>query len=211
MSLVVREENLMRAAQAVRKNKGAAGIDGVSAKSAEAEVRKYLKPLQQKLINATYKPQPVKRVEIPKANGGVRQLGIPVVRDRIVQQAIRQIIEPIIDPQLSSNSHGFRKGKSAHSALKQCVEYYEAGYKIVVDCDLKNCFDNFNQDKMINYLEGMVKDPAISRILRRFMSAGVIDMSGQFIDSHTGTPQGGVISPLLCNVYLNELDRELER
>ncbi|WP_230080920.1 group II intron reverse transcriptase/maturase [Aerococcus urinae] len=211
MSLVVREENLMRAAQSVRKNKGAAGIDGVSAKDAEAEVRKYLKPLQQKLMNATYKPQPVKRVEIPKANGGVRRLGIPVVRDRIVQQAIRQVIEPIIDPQLSPYSHGFRKGKSAHSALKQCVDYYETGYKVVVDCDLKNCFDNFNQDKMIHYLEQMVKDPAISRILRRFMSAGVIDLMGQLINSHTGTPQGGVISPLLCNVYLNELDRELER
>uniref|UniRef100_UPI001E41913A group II intron reverse transcriptase/maturase n=1 Tax=Aerococcus tenax TaxID=3078812 RepID=UPI001E41913A len=211
MSLVVRKENLIRAAQSVRKNKGAAGIDGVSAKDAEAEVRKYLKPLQQKLMNATYKPQPVKRVEIPKANGGVRRLGIPVVRDRIVQQAIRQVIKPIIDPQLSPYSHGFRKGKSAHSALKQCVDYYETGYKVVVDCDLKNCFDNFNQDKMIHYLEQMVKDPAISRILRRFMSAGVIDLMGQFIDSHTGTPQGGVISPLLCNVYLNELDRELER
>lgn len=209
MSLVVREDNLIAAAKAVKRNNGAAGIDGVEAKDAVGHIRKYMPYIQRKLMDASYKPQPVRRVEIPKANGKKRKLGIPVVRDRVVQQAIRQVIEPIIDPQLSPNSFGFRKGRSAHGALKQCAKYYDEGYKVAVDCDLSNCFDTFNHDKLMYYFEQFIQDGAISRIIRRFLTAGVIDLSGEYLDTEIGTPQGGVISPLLCNIYLNELDKEL--
>lgn len=211
MSLVVREENLMAAAEAVRRNKGAAGIDGITADEVIGHIRKYLPHIQRKLLDASYKPQPVRRVEIPKANGGKRKLGIPVVRDRVVQQAIKQVIEPIIDPHFSPFSYGFRKNRSAHQALKKCAEFYDEGYEVAVDCDLKNCFDSFNHDKLMYYFEQYIQDGAICRIIRRFLTSGVIDLSGTYVDTETGTPQGGVISPLLCNVYLHELDKELTR
>ncbi|KAA9295048.1 reverse transcriptase domain-containing protein, partial [Aerococcus tenax] len=161
MEKVVDKRNIADAIKAVKHNKGAAGIDNMSVAEIEEHIYKYYVPLRSKLLDGTYKPQPVKRVEIPKPNGQVRKLGIPVVRDRVIQQAIRQVIEPLIDPHFMENSHGFRPGKGTHSALKQCVKYYEEGYKFVVDCDLKECFDKLNHDKLIHYLEQFIQDKMI--------------------------------------------------
>ena len=211
MERVVTRENLEAAVKSVKRNKGAAGIDGMTVFEIEKHINEYYIPLRNKLLDGSYKPQPVKRVEIPKANGDKRKLGIPCVRDRVVQQAIRQVIEPIIDPYFMENSHGFRPGKGTHSALKQCVNYYEEGYRVVVDCDLKQCFDTLNHDKLIYYLEQYIQDKTIIKVIRKFLLAGVIDLSGEFVESKTGAPQGGVLSPLLSNVYLHELDKELSK
>ena len=211
MELVVSKDNLLAAAKAVRRNKGAAGVDGMTVWEVEEHIEEFYLPLRQKLLDGTYKPKPVKRVEIPKPNGTKRKLGIPCARDRVVQQAIRQVIEPIIDPQFLPQSHGFRPGKGTHTALKQCVAYYEVGYKVVVDCDLKQCFDTLNHDKLMYHLEQFIQDKAILKVIRKFLMSGVIDLSGEFVESKTGAPQGGVLSPLLSNVYLHELDKELEK
>lgn len=211
MELVVSKDNLLAAAKAVRRNKGAAGVDGMTVWEVEEHIEEFYLPLRQKLLDGTYKPKPVKRVEIPKPDGTKRKLGIPCARDRVVQQAIRQVIEPIIDPQFLPQSHGFRPGKGTHTALKQCVAYYEEGYKVVVDCDLKQCFDTLNHDKLMYHLEQFIQDKAILKVIRKFLMSGVIDLSGEFVESKTGAPQGGVLSPLLSNVYSHELDKELEK
>ncbi|WP_225744262.1 group II intron reverse transcriptase/maturase [Marinilactibacillus sp. Marseille-P9653] len=211
MELVVSRKNLSTPATKVRRNKGAAGIDGMTVWEVEEHIEEIYLPLRQKLLNGTYKPQPVKRVEIPKPNGDKRKLGIPCVRDRVVQKAIKQVIEPLIDPHFLPQSHGFRPNKGTHTALKQCVDYYEEGYKFVVDCDLKQCFDTLSHDKLMYHLETFIQDTAILKVVRKFLMSGVIDLSGEFVESKTGAPQGGVLSPLLSNVYLHELDKELDR
>lgn len=211
MERVVTRENLEAAVKSVKRNKGAAGIDEMTVFEIEEHIKECYIPLGNKLLDGSYKTQPVKRVEIPKPNGDKRKLGIPCVRGRVVQQAIRQVIEPIIDPYFMDNSHGFRPGNGTRSALKQCVNYYEEGYRVVVDCDLKQCFDTLNHDKLIYYLEQYIQDKTITKIIRKFLLAGVIDLSGEFVESKTGAPQGGVLSPLLSNVYLHELDKELAK
>ncbi|WP_244325195.1 group II intron reverse transcriptase/maturase [Dolosigranulum pigrum] len=211
MKQVVTKENLILAAEKVRKNDGAPGVDGMTVQEVEHHIREYYPYIRKKLLNGTYQPQPVRRVEIPKGNGKTRKLGIPVARDRAIQMAIKQIIEPIIDKHFSNSSHGFRPGKGTETARKQCVEYYESGLKYVVDCDLKQCFDTLNHDKMMYHVEQFVQDKAILKFIRKSLRCGTIELSGEFTDSETGAPQGGVISPLLCNIYLNELDKELER
>ena len=208
---ILERENMMTAYKKVKSNGGAGGIDGISTKDVRDYLVKNWSGIREQIRQRKYKPQPVKRVEIPKANGDKRKLGIPCVRDRVVQQAIRQVIEPIIDPYFMENSHGFRPGKGTHSALKQCVNYYEEGYRVVVDCDLKQCFDTLNHDKLIYYLEQYIQDKTIIKVIRKFLLAGVIDLSGEFVESKTGAPQGGVLSPLLSNVYLHELDKELSK
>lgn len=211
MEIVVRRENLEAAVKSVMRNKGAAGIDGMTVFEIEEHIKEYYIPLRNKLLKGSYQPQPVKRVEIPKPNGKKRKLGIPCVRDRVIQQAIRQVIEPIIDPQFMENSHGFRPRRGTHSALKQCVQYYKEGYRVVVDCDLKECFDTLNHDKLIHYLGQYIQDKMIIKVIRKFLLAGVINLSGEYAQSKTGAPQGGVLSPLLSNVYLHELDKELAK
>lgn len=211
MDQVVNYHNLMDACKAVKQNGGAPGVDGMTVHEVAQHIHDYYQPLKQKLLDGTYKPQPVSRVEIPKPNGGIRQLGIPVVRDRVVQQAIRQVIEPIIDPHFSEYSYGFRPRRSTKMALKQGAKYYEEGYRFVVDCDLKQYFDTINHDKLMHLLKGYIQDKVILRIINRFLTAGVIRLDGSFEVSQKGSPQGGVISPLLSNIYLHELDKELEK
>ena len=202
--------NLVIACEKVYKNKGAAGIDGITVQEIDEHMGKYQKAIIAKLLDGTYKPQPVKRVSIPKENGSMRNLGIPVVRDRIVQQAILQIIEPLVDPYFSKYSFGFRKGRSAHDAIKQAEKYIEEGYKTIVDCDLKNYFDMVNHQKLMVYLREFIQDEIVLKLIWSFLRSGIME-ENTFIQSYKGTPQGGVISPLLANIYLNQLDRELEK
>lgn len=199
--------NLVIACEKVYKNKGAAGIDGITVFEIDEHMAKYQKAIIAKLLDGTYEPQPVKRVSIPKENGSMRNLGIPVVRDRVVQQAILQIIEPLIDPHFSKYSFGFRKGRSAHDAIKQAEKYIEDGYKTIVDCDLKNYFDMVNHQKLMVYLREFIQDEIVLKLIWSFLRSGIMEQD-VFIQSYKGTPQGGVFSPLLANIYLNQLDRE---
>lgn len=207
---VVNRTNLERAKEKVRKNKGAPGVDGVTVDELDEHIDKYYPYLIKKLKEGTYQPQPVRRVEIPKPNGSKRLLGIPCVRDRVVQQALLQVIDPIIDPHFSDNSYGFRKGRNAHQAIEKVQQYYKEGYRVVVDCDLKSYFDTINHQKLRNNLEWYIKDKVVLRLIWNFLKSGIFDQ-GLYFETNKGTPQGGPLSPLLANVYLHHLDRELER
>nr|WP_231910042.1 group II intron reverse transcriptase/maturase [Staphylococcus simiae] len=211
MELVVRDNNIQKAIKKVKKNNGAPGIDGMKVSELPAHFAQYFPQIKQKLLDGTYKPQAVRKVEIPKSNGKKRVLGIPVARDRVIQQAIKQVIEPSIDRTFSKHSHGFRPNHSTGTALKACATYYEEGYKVAVDCDLKQCFDKLNHDKLMYLFERHISDKAVSTFIRRSLQVGAIDLSGEVAERKIGAPQGGVISPLLCNIYLHELDRELEQ
>ncbi len=211
MELVVRKNNIEKAIKKVVKNNGSPGIDGMKVKELHAHFREFYPQIKGKLLNGTYKPQAVKKVAIPKPNGKKRILGIPVARDRVIQQAIKQVIEPMINRQFSKHSHGFRPNHSTGTALKQCIQYYEEGYHTVVDCDLKQCFDTLNHDKLMYLFERFIQDKAISKFIRKSLQSGSADLSGEYAERKTGAPQGGVISPLLCNIYLHELDKELEK
>lgn len=207
---VVDGNNMERAIAKVRSNNGAPGIDGVTVDKLDLHMSKYYSHIIQKLKQGTYTPLPVKRVEIPKDNGGKRLLGIPSVRDRVVQQAILQVIDPIIDLNFSEFSYGFRKGRNAHQAIEQVEQYYEEGYRVVVDCDLKNYFDTINHQRLRSNLEYYIDDKAVLKLIWSFLKSGILDQ-GFYTKTEVGTPQGGPLSPLLANVYLNHLDRELER
>lgn len=207
---VIADENLWNAYKKVRKNKGAPGVDGITVYQLKGHMEKYYQPLKQKLKDGTYQPQPVKRVAIPKPDGSKRYLGIPCVLDRVVQQAILQVIEPIIDPHFSDHSYGFRKGRSAHQAIKRAEEYYQEGYRVVVDCDLKSYFDTIHHQRMRAYLEYFILDKTVLKLIWRFLRSGILDKD-IYIETTKGAPQGGPLSPILANVYLNMLDRELEK
>ncbi|WP_232970448.1 group II intron reverse transcriptase/maturase [Salisediminibacterium selenitireducens] len=207
---VVCPDNLNLAMNRVISNKGNPGVDGMTVDQLEAHVRQYAKPLIAKIQKGTYQPLPVKRVEIPKENGKKRKLGIPAVRDRMVQQAIFQVIEPIIDPHFSPNSYGFRPGKNAKQAIKQAAKYYDEGFKMVVDIDLKSYFDTIPHQKLMNYLEQYIQDPIILKLIWKFLKSGIM-IGDNWESSRNGAPQGGNLSPILSNVYLHELDKELER
>ncbi|UXS30500.1 reverse transcriptase domain-containing protein [Staphylococcus delphini] len=211
MELVVRPDNIEKAIKKVKKNKGAPEIDGMKVSELHAHFAQYFSQITKKLLEGTYQPQAVRKVQIPKPNGKMRVLGIPVARDRVIQQAIRQVIEPGIDRTFSNHSHGSRPNRSTGTALKQCASYYEEGYKIAVDCDLKQCFDMLNHDKLMYLFERHVQDKSISTFIRRSLQVGAIDLSGEVAERKIGAPQGGVILPLLCNIYLHELDKELEK
>lgn len=207
---VIADDNLWRAYKKVRKNKGAPGVDGVTVYQLKGHMEKYFQPLKQKLKDGSYQPQPVKRVAIPKADGSKRNLGIPCVLDRVVQQAILQIIEPIIDPHFSDSSYGYRKGRSQHQAIKQAEEYYKEGYRVVVDCDLKSFFDTIHHQRVRGYLEYFISDKVILKLIWKFLRSGILDKD-IYIETTEGAPQGGPLSPILSNVYLNMLDIELEK
>jgi RNA-directed DNA polymerase len=201
-------ENLKEAMWRVKANKGSAGIDGMRVD----ELPDYaeLLVIREQLLSGSYTPQPVKRVEIPKPDGGVRKLGIPTALDRFVQQAVMQVLQKQWDPTFSDSSYGFRPGRSAHQAVAQAQQYIAAGYGWVVDLDLEKFFDQVNHDKLMGRIAKRVGDKRLLKLIRTFLNAGVME-NGLVSDSVEGTPQGGPLSPLLSNLVLDELDRELER
>jgi RNA-directed DNA polymerase len=210
MEEVAGSANLHRAYKQVRANGGAAGVDGMTVAGLRAWIAANRETLIAALLAGSYQPAPVRGVQIPKASGGMRQLGIPTVVDRLVQQAIRQVLEPLLDPTFSVSSFGFRPGRSAHDALRQARTYVADGYEIVVDIDLEQFFDRVNHDILMSRLARRVGDTRLLRIVRRFLQAGMM-MDGVCGVRHEGTPQGGPLSPLLSNLLLDDLDRELER
>jgi RNA-directed DNA polymerase len=209
MEQVCERENLNRAYKRVKRNKGAPGIDGMTVGELYGWIKENGEGLKASLLDGSYEPQAVKAVEIPKPSGGTRELGIPTVVDRLVQQAILQVLDPIIDPTFSESSYGFRRGRSAHQALKQAAEYVEEGRAVVVDFDIAKFFDRVNHDVLMARVARHVKDKRLLRIIRRFLEAGVM-RNGVRVRRYEGTPQGGPLSPLLANLLLDDLDKELE-
>ena len=207
---VLSKDNLNQAYLQVTRNKGASGIDDMTCE----EVKDYLKVHGNELISQIksreYKPLPVRRVEIPKPNGGVRKLGIPTVIDRIIQQALVQKLTPIFEPTFSEYSYGFRPNRRCQNAIDRALELLNQGYEWIIDLDLEKFFDNVPQDKLIRLVDNMVNDSDITALIHKYLKAGVL-INGEFEETTVGTPQGGNLSPLLSNIYLNELDKELER
>jgi RNA-directed DNA polymerase len=210
MEEVTSRDNLNRAYFRVKANKGAAGVDGLSVDDLLAWIAAHKEEFIASLLEGTYQPEPVRGVEIPKPGGGVRQLGIPTVVDRLVQQAILQVLEKILDPTFSPSSFGFRPGRGAHDALAQASRYVGEGRPIVVDLDLEKFFDRVNHDILMSRLARRIGDTRLLRIIRRFLEAGMMQ-DGVCIDRPEGTPQGGPLSPVLANLLLDDLDQELER
>ena len=205
------DENLELAKKKVKANRGAGGIDGMTVNDLEEYFKENKEKLKQLLLTGKYAPQPVKRVEIPKEQKGkVRLLGIPTVVDRVIQQAIMQVLMPMYELQFTEHSYGFRPGKSAAQAVSKCQEYMNTGYIYVVDMDLEKFFDTVNQDKMVQLLSRTIKDGRVISLIHKYMRAGIITKSG-YEESQWGISQGGPLSPLLSNIMLNELDQELER
>lgn len=200
---------LGKAFQEVKRNKGAAGVDGVSLEVYEQELTAHIHKLHGELVNGSYQPSPVRGVEIPKSSGGTRQLGIPTIGDRVVQQSIQTALQIAYDPCFSENSYGFRPGRSAHQAIEQASRYVMEGKIWVVDIDLKSFFDEINHDRLMSRLSKAISDERLLKVIRRFLKAGIM-REGLASQRISGTPQGGPLSPLLSNIVLDELDRELE-
>lgn len=210
LEFILSPANLNAAYKKVKGNKGSGGIDGMSTEDLLPYLNEHGSELVASLREGTYKPNPVRRVEIPKANGKKRGLGIPTVVDRVVQQAISQVLEVLYEPQFSEMSYGFRPHRGAHKALLKCGEYIEQGYVFTVDMDLEKFFDTVSHSKLIEVLSRTVKDGRVVSLIHRYLNAGVINR-GKYEPSQLGVPQGGPLSPMLSNIMLNELDKELER
>jgi len=210
LELILTKDNLNRAYKQVKRNKGAGGIDGMQVDELLPYLRENREELVQAIRDGKYRPKPVRRVEIPKENGKTRKLGIPTVVDRLIQQAICQVLTPIFEKQFSNSSFEFRPKRSAHDALKRCKTNITEGYKYVVDMDLEKYFDMVNQSKLIQILSETIGDGRVISLIHKFLRAGVM-VGGMFEESSEGVPQGGPLSPLLGNVMLNECDHELER
>ena len=193
----------------VKANKGASGIDGISVEEVSGYLKKNWPEIRERIRNRKYKPQPVLRVEIPKPNGGVRKLGIPSVVDRIIEQAIVQKLTPIVEPYFSEYSYGFRPQRRAQQAIIKLLEYLNDGYTYIVDIDLEKFFDNVPQDKLMTLVGKIIKDPDTESLISKYLKAGVM-VRGKYEETKVGTPQGGNLSPMLSNIMLNELDKELE-
>ena len=209
MQEVVAHGNLRDAVNKVRRNKGAAGVDGMSVDALESWFSMHEESLRKQLLAGIYKPQPVRRVEIPKSDGGIRALGIPTAIDRVVQQAVLQVMQPRIDPSFSEHSYGFRPGRSAHQAIDAAKTLIAEGFLFVVDVDLQSFFDRVNHDVLMARVARRVEDKALLKLIRAFLNAGIM-ANGVVIRSEEGTPQGGPLSPLLANILLDEVDKELE-
>jgi RNA-directed DNA polymerase len=210
MEAVVERENMKTAWLRVKGNKGAAGVDGMSVGALLPHLWEHWPSIKDDLLAGRYQPSPVRKVEIPKPGGGMRQLGIPTVLDRLIQQALHQVLQPIFDPGFSAFSYGFRPGRGAHQAVAQAKAYAAAGRRWVVDLDLEKFFDRVNHDLLVARLARKVRDKRILRLIRRYLQAGMME-SGLVSPRTEGTPQGGPLSPLLSNILLDDLDKELER
>ena len=203
-------DNLNLATRRVKANKGSHGVDGMTVNELLSFLKQNGNQIKQSMRDGTYRPQPVRRVEIPKPDGGIRLLGIPTVLDRVIQQAIAQVLSPVYEKQFSENSYGFRPNRSAHQAVTKCKEYIEAGYKWTVDIDLAKYFDTVNHDKLMRLLSETIKDGRVLSLIRKYLQSGVM-INGVVMETEEGTPQGGNLSPLLSNIMLNELDEELTK
>lgn len=203
-------QNLLTAMKRVKRNAGAAGIDGMPVSELQPYLKEHWLEIRAELESGTYRPRPVRRVEIPKPDGGVRLLGIPTVVDRLLQQAIAQVLTPQFEPLFSPHSYGFRPRLSAHDAIKQAQEYTQAGYEWVVDIDLEKFFDRVNHDMLMARVARVVKDKRVLKLIRAYLNSGVM-INGVVMETEEGTPQGGPLSPLLSNIMLDDLDKELEQ
>jgi group II intron reverse transcriptase/maturase len=207
---ILHRENLNLAYKRVKDNKGSHGIDGMKVNELLQFLKENGAQLRQSILEGTYRPHPVRRVEIPKADGGKRLLGIPTVVDRVIQQAIAQVLTPIYEMQFSTNSYGFRPGRDAKQAIKKCKEYIEDGYTWAVDIDLAKYFDTVNHDKLMRLLSETIEDNRVLSLIRKYLQSGIM-LNGVVQESEAGVPQGGNLSPLLSNIMLNELDIELTK
>ena len=207
---ILDDKNLYNAYKQVYKNKGASGVDGETVEELGVYLFQHKEEIKEQIRNLKYKPRPVRRVEIPKENGKKRKLGIPTVIDRVIQQAIVQVITPLFEPQFSETSYGFRPGRSCEMAIIKALEYFNDGYDWIVDIDLQAFFDNVNQDKLIGIIRRTIKDGRVVSLIRKYLVSGVM-INGVVQPTKVGTPQGGNLSPLLSNIMLNELDKELEK
>lgn len=202
--------NLVRAWKRVKANRGSAGVDGLTIEATVEILKTEWPRIREELQTGCYRPRPVRRVQIPKSGGGMRELGIPTVIDRLIQQALLQVLQPLIDPTFSEHSYGFRPGRRAHDAVLQAQRHVQEGWRVVVDVDLEKFFDRVNHDVLMDRLAKRIDDKAVLRLIRRYLDAGIMD-NGVVRERLEGTPQGGPLSPLLANVLLDEVDRELER
>ena len=206
---ILSTDNMNKAYKRVKANKGAPGVDGMTVEEALPWLREHGKELIESIRGGWYKPNPVRRKEIPKPDGGTRKLGIPTVIDRIVQQAIAQVLTPIYEPLFIEDSYGYRPNKSAQMAIMKVKEYAEQGYKYAVQLDLSKYFDTLNHAHLINILRRTIKDESVIQLIKKYLKSGVLE-NGICIETREGSPQGGPLSPLLANIYLNEFDHEFE-
>lgn len=211
MEEVCRPKNLLEALRRVKQNQGSPGVDGMTVKELPGYLQKNWATIREELLKGQYKPQAVRRVEIPKSDGSKRQLGIPTVMDRLIQQALHQVLQRRWDDEFSPHSHGFRPRRSAQGAIKEAKQYIEEGYRYVVDIDLEKFFDRVNHDKLMSNVGKRIRDKRVMKLIGMYLRAGAVMGEGVTIPRQEGTPQGGPLSPLLSNLYLDELDKELER
>lgn len=210
MEQVVERQNMFSALRLVESNKGAPGTDGMTTESLRSFLKEQWPEIREQLLNGTYQPKPVRRVEIPKPDGGIRLLGIPTVTDRLIQQALLQTLNPIYDPTFSPHSYGFRPGRKAQTAVEQAQQCIREGYRWTIDLDLEKFFDKVNHDILMSRLARRIKDKRVLVLIRRYLQAGIM-VNGCCMETEEGTPQGGPLSPLLANIMLDELDWELTR
>lgn len=210
IEMILSSENVIKAQLRVTSNKGGAGIDGMHVNELDEYMHNNWEHIKESILARKYKPAPVRRVEIPKPNGGVRKLGIPTVLDRTIQQAIVQVLSPIFENEFQEHSYGFRPNRSCEQAVLKLLEYLNDGYEWIVDIDLEKFFDNVPQDKLMSYVGRVIRDPDTESLIRKYLKSGVME-NGVYEATEEGTPQGGNLSPLLSNIMLNELDKELVR
>lgn len=210
MEQALASANMALAWKRVKANRGSAGVDGLTIAETKVLLQTHWPRIREELYVGRYRPAPVRRVQIPKPDGGVRELGIPTVTDRLIQQALLQVLQPRIDPTFSEASYGFRPGRRAHDAVRSAQRHVQEGYRIVVDVDLERFFDRVNHGVLMDRMARRIDDKAVLRLIRRYLEAGILSQ-GVVMERHEGTPQGGPLSPLLANVLLDEVDRELEK